>query len=397
MILALRLRVALACLITLSAASFAKSAAAYPWMIRHEYTACIQCHVDPDGAGLLTEYGRAQGETLLRTQYTKSAADEEPGRVKDFLWGAFKAPDWLLLGGSIRPALLMVHIPGQGTVTTPLLMEGDLRVGIRAGGFRASASAGVISTSGSLASIVGPVVSREHWAGYAWDDDAFMVRAGRMNLPFGLRLLEHPLWVRARETTQTDIDDGQQHGAAFDYTGGRFRGSIMGIAGNYQISPDAFRQRGYSGYLEMSPTSRLAVGVSSLVTYAEKDLNLGVPDVRELHGGFVRASPVKALVILAEGDAMINTTKPSSVSSVGFVSMLQADVEPIQGVHLIATGETLSPGGLAPKSSFGAWASVQWFFLPHADIRFDFTYRSMAEGNQLIPVQSYLLQTHIYL
>ena len=109
MILALRLRVALACLITLSAASFAKSAAAYPWMIRHEYTACIQCHVDPDGAGLLTEYGRAQGETLLRTQYTKSAADEEPGRVKDFLWGAFKAPDWLLLGGSIRPALLMVH------------------------------------------------------------------------------------------------------------------------------------------------------------------------------------------------------------------------------------------------------------------------------------------------
>jgi hypothetical protein len=366
-------------------------------MIRHEYTACIQCHVDPDGAGLLTEYGRAQGETLLRTQYTKSAADEEPGRVKDFLWGAFKAPDWLLLGGSIRPALLMVHIPGQGTVTTPLLMEGDLRVGIRAGGFRASASAGVISTSGSLASIVGPVVSREHWAGYAWDDDAFMVRAGRMNLPFGLRLLEHPLWVRARETTQTDIDDGQQHGAAFDYTGGRFRGSIMGIAGNYQISPDAFRQRGYSGYLEMSPTSRLAVGVSSLVTYAEKDLNLGVPDVRELHGGFVRASPVKALVILAEGDAMINTTKPSSVSSVGFVSMLQADVEPIQGVHLIATGETLSPGGLAPKSSFGAWASVQWFFLPHADIRFDFTYRSMAEGNQLIPVQSYLLQTHIYL
>jgi hypothetical protein len=133
------------------------------------------------------------------------------------------------------------------------------------------------------------------------------------------------------------------------------------------------------------------------VTYTEKDLNLGVPDVRELHGGFVRASPVKALVILAEGDAMINTTKPSSVSSVGFVSMLQADVEPIQGVHLIATGETLSPGGLAPKSSFGAWASVQWFFLPHADIRFDFTYRSMAEGNQLIPVQSYLLQTHIYL
>jgi hypothetical protein len=101
---------------------------------------------------------------------------------------------------------------------------------------------------------------------------------------------------------------------------------------------------------------------------------------------------------LGEGDVVANTTSPTdAASSLGFVSMLQADVEPIQGLHLIATGESLSPGGVAPKSSAGAWAAVHWFFLPHADVRFDFMYRSMAEGVVAIPVTSVLTQLHVYL
>ena len=181
------LRVVLAGLLCLGVLLFARNAAAYPWMIRHDYTGCIQCHVDPDGAGLLTEYGRAQGETLLRTRYSSTASDEEPGRVKDFLWGLFKTPDWLLLGGSFRPAVLAIKTPGEPADTTALIMEADLRAGIKSGGWRASASVGAISTSGSLASVAGPIVSREHWVGYSWDDDELMLRAGRINLPFGIR------------------------------------------------------------------------------------------------------------------------------------------------------------------------------------------------------------------
>ena len=122
MLIAFRWRAVLASLAVLFLLLVAKPASAYPWMIRHEYTGCGQCHVDPDGAGLLTEYGRAQGETLLRTQYTAASPDEEPGRVKDFLWGAVKTPEWLLLGGSFRPALLAVSLPGQALDVTPLVM-----------------------------------------------------------------------------------------------------------------------------------------------------------------------------------------------------------------------------------------------------------------------------------
>jgi hypothetical protein len=256
-------------------------------------------------------------------------------------------------------------------------------------------------------------VSREHWVGYSWDDDEFLVRAGRINLPFGIRSIEHPFWVRAM--TRTDIDQYQEHGVSFDYSGNLLRGSVMGILGNYQISPDAFRERGYVGFLEIDPLQRLAIGVSSLVTHTEKDLVLGVPDWRQAHGGYVRASPVKALVLMAEGDAIANTTTVANASSLGFAGMFQADVEPIGGLHLIATGESLSPGGVTPQSSFGAWAAIHWFFLPHADIRFDFMYRAMANGasgpppgtlggglpptesSSTIPVTSYIIQLHVYL
>src|SRR3954469_6875190 len=78
------------------------TANAYPWMIRHEYAGCVPCHADPSGAGgLLPEYGRAQGDLLLRTHF--GTPPQEAGTSARFAWGV-PTPDWLLLGGSVRLA-----------------------------------------------------------------------------------------------------------------------------------------------------------------------------------------------------------------------------------------------------------------------------------------------------
>jgi hypothetical protein len=369
-----------------------KDAHAYAWMIRHDYGGCVQCHADPSGGGPLTEYGRAQGDLLLRMRY--GAKTEEPGPTAGYLAGLVTPPEWLMPGGDFRGMGLATKANGSSLTTDFILMQADLRAAVAVGGFRAGASIGAVTSEGSAASLVGSVVSREHWAGYAFSDGEWLVRAGRINLPYGIRSVEHTLMVRS--ATRTDLNDTQQHGVALAYSGNKIRGEILGIAGNYQIAPDAYRQRGYSMFVEVQPVERLGVGVSSLVTHANKDLFFRAGDLRQAHGLFARYSPVRPVVLLAEGDAVLHSFDGGG-SLHGYAGMLQADLEPIQGLHFIATGEVGDSGAPQSGTSWGGWAGVNWFFLPHADLRFDAMLQRMALGPMTMNVSAYMLQLHVYL
>jgi hypothetical protein len=367
----------------------ATPARAYAWMIRHGYTGCATCHVDPSGEGVLTPYGRAQGEILLQSRYGSPSQEASPWA--NFLWNAVRPPDWLLGGGGVRVMGLATKVAGAPVTTDLILMQADLAAAVVAGGFRATASVGVVTSNGSAAAVAGNVVSREYWAGYAFHEDEWLVRAGRIDVPFGIRAIEHNLFVR--QATRTDINDTQQLGVAVAYTGERVRGELMGIAGNYQISPDAHRERGYSGYVELTPTNHLGIGISSLVTHAADDIYLRVANTRQAHGAFVRYSPWQPLALLAEADFLVQS--PSGLPTRrGLATMVQADLEPWQGVHFMVTGETYDPG--AAGVSYGGWLSAVWFFAPHLDIRADVIESSDMFGNQRTPVRAYLAQAHAY-
>jgi hypothetical protein len=389
-------RLCLAALVSLMALGSARRAQAYTWMIRDGHGSCVSCHVDPSGAGLLTAYGRDEGADLLPMRWSPSQDDDAIARGGRFLGGHVSPPDWLLLGGAFRGAIVATRVSAAGQTNSSadaILMQGDVRAGVRAGGWRASASAGLISNN-SYASIAGQLVSREHWIGYAFRDDTFTVRAGRINLPYGLRVIEHDLWVR--QSTRTDINDQQQHGVAFAYDDHLIRAELMGILGNYQISPDAYRERGYSAYAEVTPFAGYAVGVSSLVTHAAKDVVLHAADTRQAHGLFARVAPWTPLAVLGEADLTIDDPA-GGPHATGVATMLQADVEPLQGLHLIGTGETWRPGGTELDTSYGAWASIDWFFGWHADLRLDAIWRSMAAGGMRLDATVLLAQLHVYL
>lgn len=393
-----RIRCLLAFLTVVAAGLVGSRAEAYSWMIRHGHNGCGACHVDPSGAGLLTAYGREQGDEELPTRYGRADQEHKAG----LLWGLVSPPDWLLLGAGLRGAVLATKVggapagagaPSPGWGTSLVLMQADARAGIRRGPLRASVSVGGVA-DGSYAAVLGDFVSREHWVGYAPAGDTLLVRAGRMNLPFGIRSIEHTLWVR--QGTRTDINDLQEHGLAFAYASPRLRAEVMGILGNYQISPDAHRQRGYSALAEFVALRGLAIGASSLVTRVGEDIRLKVKNVRQAHGLFVRFSPAEALALLAEGDLLLDAPA-GAASSTGFVSMLQADVEPLQGVHFILTGETLTPGRTGTSSSYGGWAAIDWFCFRQMDVRLDFMWRRMAYGPDTLDAMAALLQGHIYL
>ncbi len=370
---------------------------AYTWMLRHGYGQCLPCHVDPSGGGPLSQYGRGIGRSLLPTQYGNAAPDEAGGA--GFLWNSVRLPDALLLGGDLRLMQMRRKIEGIKAERRLILMQADLNATVQLGRFVASASAGYAHEGGLGAAVTRKnrdnLVSRQHWLGYWLGESSVLVRAGRINLPYGVRSIEHTLW--ARSLTRTSINDDQQFGASVAFSSERFRGELMAIAGNYQLRPDDFRERGYSGFLEWSPEEKLGVGVSSLVTHRDLVQRLLREAWRHSHGAFVRwATPWEPLVLLSELDYTLLSPKNDQRRE-GVVGFVQADVEVTQGLHLIGTQEAHDVGIDGPPWSYGSWLSFAWFFAPQADIRIDNVYQSLGSETGRTDAFAILLQGHVYL
>jgi hypothetical protein len=384
----------------------ASNARAYPWMIRHGYTGCMPCHTDPSGgAGVLTEYGRAQGDLLLRMLYGKADESGEASRTAEFA-GFLPLPPQLRLGGDFREALFSSQAENAPLVQEFITMRADVTADIKVGRFRAAGNLGFAPQGDLYAAITdnptgNNLISREHWLGVELDQDgAWLLRAGRMALPFGIRMIEHTLW--ARSLTRTDFDDTQEYGASISFAKDKLRGEAMGIVGNFQIHPDAFRERGYAAYIEYAPMNTLSFGASSLFTRATRDIIYGVTDYRYANGPFVRYAPFEQLVLFAEFDSNYQSLTWNGHRG-GFAGFVQADYEPTQGFHVMATGETMNSGTAGEPTSFDGWLSAVWFFLPHMDVRIDGIYQTLGQAptpttsSSYTSVTTFLAQFHVFL
>jgi hypothetical protein len=378
-------------------------------MIKHGYSGCGTCHVDPSGAGLLTEYGRAQSELLLATQFgSGKEEEEEASSLSQFGFGLFKLPDWLLLGFSYRGAELLTRATtndaagNQVSTATDkryVQMVADLRVALRFSRFRASAALGWAPQQASPISITSKdknnIVSREYWVGWELGQEAGLVRLGRLELPFGLRNVEHTAWVRA--STRTDINYNQQDGVALYLGGDTLRGEIMAIAGNFQLQPDEYRERGFSGYIEAMAAPSLAVGLSGLVTRAERGLSTKVPTLRQAYGAHLRWGIFRELGLLAEGDVFLENRLGSGVIQTNSATWTQLDWEPLQGLHIMPALETLQQYGDVGGVSFGEWLTLDWFVWSHVELRIDLTMHQLPQSSGSSSSIAGLFQIHVLL
>jgi hypothetical protein len=367
-------------------ALFSTAAGAYPTMIRHGYTQCATCHTDPSGGTLLNAYGRAQSDLLLSSRWG-AAEDEDASPRSQFLFGAVPLPDQTIVGGWLREGYIWNVVDGQLVDHRLLQMRADVAAEIRVGPLRAFGELGYSSSGVALAAVTRDehLVSREYWIGLSFASDAGLVRGGRLNLPFGLRNLEHTSFVRT--ATQTDINQDQQDGIAVAFARESWRAEVMAILGNYSLRPDAFRERGLAGYFEVSPSPRIALGLSALATRADAALDAQLPTLRQAYGVTARAAPWKPLVLSAEFDALLTDALGRGVRA-GHTGWLQADLEVLRGAHLVAALEHLRPPAGGP-AQFGGWGGLAWFIAPHLDVRADFIRRSSAD--------TYLIQLNGYL
>ncbi|MBI2393202.1 MAG: hypothetical protein HYV09_26695 [Deltaproteobacteria bacterium] len=215
-----------------------------------------------------------------------------------------------------------------------------------------------------------------------------------MNLPFGTRSLEHTAWVRS--ATRTDLNDAQQHGVAAAYSGEAWRGEAMAILGNFQIGPDDYRERGWSAFVERAFGSRWVLGASTLGAFADRDRATRAKLHREAHGLFLRGAPLEKLALLAEADVLLRRPEGGELAT-GWTSMVQVDLEPLQGLHLLATGEALRDARPGVSTGIGGWLSAWWFFAPHADARVDALVRDIPTPAGNVRSTAVLFQLHAFL
>ncbi len=387
----------------------AAPASAYPWMVEHGYTACAQCHIDPSGGSAMTDYGRAQAEILLRSHYGKADAESSPGRAADFMFGVFdKANVDRQPGAEAAKTQFFGQVDARGLVIPEpgnfrwILMQADLRAGVQTGLFTLYGSAGAVSDGGEGAWLTqNPdgfnLVSREYWAGIT-PAKGMMIRAGRMSLPFGIRSEQHVLYTRS--ATRTTTNDDQQLGLSFNYGSRKIRAEIMGIAGNLQVAPDDFRERGYAGFIAWAPKNKIELGFSSQIRYAALDVDTSAPSLRQAHGVFGRYSPVAHFAIMGEADTTMNrpTSDVGGTTAFGGVAELEIDAEPVQGLHLKAGGEYCDNDWSDNLAAVGTgWGAAQWFFAPKVDLRVDGLYGALycTPGGAAQPMA--LAQVHVYL
>ncbi len=364
-------------------------------MIRHGYSACQTCHYDPSGAGILTGYGRVIETLVLPTGSDDASEEARAG----FLFGAAKLPEWLALDADARALWLRTKVPGSEIADKLILMQADAQAAVQLGKLVASGSLGYASQGALGAALTRSVdtnlVSRTHWLGYSLASDKLLLRAGRMNLPFGIRTVEHNLWAKSQ--SRTTINDDQQYGVSAFYGTETFRAELMGIIGNFQLRPDDYRERGYSGYAEWLATPRLGLGVSSLLTHRDRDTRTLQETWRHTHGVFGRwATDWDPLVVQSEWNYVLVSSK-DEFHRKGLVSFTQLDLEPTKGLHLLATAELSKVGSQKRYWGYGGWLSFWWFFMPHADVRLDTIYQSQGSLAGRYDTLTFLLQWHVSL
>ena len=151
----------------------------------------------------------------------------------------------------------------------------------------------------------------------------------------------------------------------------------MIVIGNFQINPDRYRERGITTSVEYLLSPTLALGGSALVTRAQEDAFTRVENaVRYAYGLNGRYGISPEVSLLGEFDLLKEKGRTR-----GYTGFLQADYEPLRGLHLMLTGEVLDQGVLetgdsdiirgAGAARYGSWVSVDWFLATHLELRLD--------------------------
>lgn len=166
---------------------------AEPYLAVRTGAKCASCHVNPTGGGKRTESGNKYGQTEL------------PATRLDYPPWSGKMSDHVALGGDFRASLDAVSVPNTSD-TLEFNTRGQVYLEVQPLVDRLTLYLDERVTPGAA-------TSREAFAMLWFGDKAAYVKAGRMFVPFGLRIEDDTAFIReVSGTTFSSSDDGVEGG-----------------------------------------------------------------------------------------------------------------------------------------------------------------------------------------
>jgi hypothetical protein len=246
-----------------------RDALAYPQFQMSRDQTCTGCHVSPAGGGLLNENGLNVSETI--SQY---------GTAPELFYGKVPLPDWLKVGGDLRGASGYVRSPENLLASFPMQIEAYANA-VLPSGFSVYVNVGAREAEvGNEAAT--HVQSREHyvmWQQNPGEGTGLFVRAGRFMPVFGLRLAEHPTYVRKFGGTPLYADT---YGVAVEYVDKQYELHATGFIKDPVIdTPEHSNGGALLGEYRVSET--LSVGVEGMYTQSDDDKRFRIGALAKLY------------------------------------------------------------------------------------------------------------------
>ena len=249
---------------------------AEPYIAVQQGLSCGQCHFNPAGSGLRTAVGNAIAQGVLPAHHLDTGNNAWTGAINSFI----------AVGADLRAD---ANWSNAGAARTALSLE------------QVRAYLGVTVVPDRVLLYIDELVapdsalSREAWAMYRFGAQRWYLRAGRMVLPYGLRLQDQQAYIRQvsginMDTTESAMEIGYRQGpwdAQFAVSNGA-AGGIEGDSGK-QFTAQVVRlmarwrvgvglNRNDSAGQESRATSLFAgLRTGPLAWLAEADLVTGLP------------------------------------------------------------------------------------------------------------------------
>lgn len=306
----------------------ARDASAYPqFQFSSGTSRCAQCHFSPSGGGLINSWGRDESADTISI-----------GGDGGFLHGAVSLPSWLALGADLRFAVLgndvgspgkkeLAYFPMQFDLYGRVAFNDAISLNVTLG------ARGVVrpdddSVGSRFSTIPDRLVSREHYLMWRPSASGPYVRAGKFQVPYGIRFVEHVYWIR--RFTGFNLyeepyalsggflaEDWEVHATAFTPPPSSFPDPIRSVG---------HRESGGALFGEKRFNSMAAVGAQARVGMSTEEARY--------QGGLVGKlwiEPAKVL-LLGEADLIRQQLKAANFAQNQFVSYFGATVFPVKGL-----------------------------------------------------------------